>query len=76
MNANMGKVMMIIGGVLLMGGAVIYLLGDKIRWNWLGNLPGDIRIEKENFKLYFPLMTSILLTLVVNVLIWIFKKLS
>ncbi|WP_255406910.1 DUF2905 domain-containing protein [Flectobacillus sp. BAB-3569] len=67
---------MIIGGMLVLGGAVIYLLEDKIRWDWLGNLPGDIRIEKGNFKLYFPLMTSIILTLVVNVLIWIFKKLS
>ena len=72
----MGKLIMIIGGMLVLGGAVIYLLEDKIRWDWLGNLPGDIRIEKGNFKLYFPLMTSILLTLVVNVLIWIFKKLS
>ncbi|MGX7688728.1 hypothetical protein BWI92_26125 [Flectobacillus sp. BAB-3569] len=72
----MGKLIMIIGGMLVLGGAVIYLLEDKIRWDWLGNLPGDIRIEKGNFKLYFPLMTSIILTLVVNVLIWIFKKLS
>ena len=72
----MGKLIMIIGGMLMLGGAVIYLLEDKIRWDWLGNLPGDIRIEKGNFKLYFPLMTSIILTLVVNVLIWIFKKLS
>ncbi|MDI9861447.1 DUF2905 domain-containing protein [Flectobacillus roseus] len=72
----MGKLIMIIGGMLVLGGAVIYLLEDKIRWDWLGNLPGDIRIEKGNFKLYFPLMTSILLTFVVNVLIWIFKKLS
>ena len=72
----MGKLIMIIGGMLVLGGAVIYLLEDKIRWDWLGNLPGDIKIEKGNFKLYFPLMTSILLTLVVNVLIWIFRKLS
>ncbi|WP_310589589.1 DUF2905 domain-containing protein [Flectobacillus longus] len=77
MNANLGKLIMLVGIVLVIGGAAIYFLADKIdRWNWLGNLPGDIRIEKENFKLFVPITTSILLTIILNLLIWLFKKLS
>jgi len=77
MNANLGKLIMLVGVVLVIGGATIYFLADKIdRWNWLGNLPGDIRIEKENFKLFAPITTSILLTIILNLLIWLFKKLS
>ncbi|MFY7828580.1 MAG: DUF2905 domain-containing protein [Flectobacillus sp.] len=77
MNVHLGKLIMLIGAVLLVGGAVIYFLADKIdSWNWLGNLPGDIRIEKENFKLFVPITTSILLTIILNLLLWLFKKLS
>ncbi len=77
MNVHLGKLIMLIGAVLLVGGAVIYFLADKIdSWNWLGNLPGDIRIERENFKLFVPITTSILLTIILNLLLWLFKKLS
>ncbi|MDI9872827.1 DUF2905 domain-containing protein [Flectobacillus roseus] len=70
MNANLGKLIMLVGVVLVIGGTTIYFLADKIdRWNWLGNLPGDIRIEKENFKLFAPITTSILLTIILNLLI-------
>jgi DUF2905 family protein len=40
----------------------------------LGRLPGDIAIERENFRFYFPLMTSILLSLVFSVVLWLVNR--
>ena len=62
---------------LLILGAVLLLAG--LAWPWLsrlglGHLPGDIHIERENFSFHFPLMTSILVSLVVSVLFWIFRR--
>ncbi len=62
---------------LIIIGAVIVLLG--LLWPWiqklnLGRLPGDIAIEKENFGFYFPLMTSIIVSVILTVLIWLFRR--
>ena len=53
-------------------GIIIYFFHDKL--NWIGRLPGDIRIEKENFRFYFPITTMILLSVVVTVIIWLARK--
>lgn len=72
-----------IGRFLMIGGIVIFLLGGGIylaaRFGLpLGRLPGDIRIEGSNGSLYFPVTSSILvsvvLTILLNVLVRIFKK--
>ncbi|RLC49032.1 MAG: DUF2905 domain-containing protein [Candidatus Cloacimonadota bacterium] len=42
--------------------------------SYFGKLPGDIRIEKENFKFYFPITSMILISIVINIIIRIFKK--
>ncbi len=65
---QLGKVLMIAGSVFLAVGALL-LLSDKIPF--IGKLPGDIHIKKENFQIYFPLTTSILLSLVINLVLWI-----
>lgn len=54
-------------------GLIIWLTGNKM--HWIGNLPGDIRIEKENVKFYFPITTMILLSVLFTLIIWIYKKL-
>lgn len=61
------KILIIAGLVLLAGGLIWYFFGDKL--SWLGRLPGDIRIERENFRFYFPITTMILLSLLLT-LIW------
>ncbi len=38
--------------------------------SWLGRLPGDIRIERENFRFYFPVVTCLLLSLVLTLILW------
>jgi len=68
-----GKYIVIFGGIIILIGIVLMLFGNKL--NWLGNLPGDIKIEKENFKLYFPVTTMILLSVVLTIAMWIIRKL-
>jgi H+/Cl- antiporter ClcA len=67
-----GKIIIGIGLLLVVVGIVVYLAGDKL--NWLGRLPGDIRVEKENFRLYFPITTMILISVVISVLVRFFQK--
>ncbi len=62
---------MLIGIVLLIAGAAFYFLKGI---PFLGKLPGDILIKKENFTFYFPLATSLLLSLLLTLLFYFFKK--
>jgi Protein of unknown function (DUF2905) len=71
LNSETGKIIIGVGLLLVLVGSVVYFLGNKL--HFIGNLPGDIRIEKENFNLYFPITTMLLLSLIVNVLIRIYK---
>lgn len=59
--------------------AGIVLLAIGLAWPWLskfpfGRLPGDIRIVREGFSFYFPLTTSLLVSAIITVLLWIFKR--
>ncbi|RVU01423.1 DUF2905 domain-containing protein [Mucilaginibacter limnophilus] len=51
LNSETGKYIIIAGAVILLAGLLVYFWGDKL--NWLGHLPGDIRIERENLRFYF-----------------------
>lgn len=67
MTPQLGKWIMAAGLILFVVGVIVYFSGSKLRW--IGHLPGDIRIEKDNFRLYFPITTIILLSLLVNLII-------
>jgi len=69
----MGKVLIFFGIILIILG-LIFLFIDKIPL--LGKLPGDIRIEKKNFVFYFPLTTSIILSLILTIIINIILRLK
>lgn len=58
--------LLIIGGIVLIVVGLLWQVGG--RFLNLGRLPGDIVIEKENFKFYFPLMTSIIISIVLTLL--------
>lgn len=73
MNEETGKYIIIAGVVLLIVGVVIYFFHDKLYW--LGRLPGDIRIEKENFRFYFPITTMIIISAVFWLALWLYRKL-
>jgi hypothetical protein len=72
MSSDTGKWVMIIGILVVLAGVVIYFFHDKM--NWIGRLPGDIRIEKENFKFYFPITTMIIFSLLLTLIIQLIKK--
>jgi uncharacterized membrane protein len=72
MNSQTGKWIIVAGILIVVIGVLIYFFHDKL--NWLGKLPGDIRIEKENFRFYFPITTMIIVSVVLTILISIFKK--
>ena len=72
MDQNTGKYIIFIGIAVVVIGVLIYLLHDK--FHWIGRLPGDIRIEKENFRFYFPIVTMIVFSLVLTLIINLIKK--
>jgi hypothetical protein len=58
-------------------GVVILLVG--LLWPWLaklglGRLPGDIRIEREGFHFYFPITTGLIISIVLSLILWLFRK--
>lgn len=67
------KLLIGIGAVLIVAGLLAWALQGKL--NWLGRLPGDIRIERDNFRFYFPITTLILLSLLLNLIIWAVRRL-
>jgi len=73
MNSETGKWIIGIGVIITLVGIIIYFFSDKL--NWIGRLPGDIRIEKENFRFYFPIVTMILFSLLGTLIIWLIRKL-
>jgi hypothetical protein len=68
---SIGKILIICGVVLVVLGLIL-ILGDKIPW--IGRLPGDIYIKREKFTFYFPLMTSIIISLLLTLLFALFRK--
>jgi hypothetical protein len=72
MNSVTGKYLIIAGGLLLLAGVIIYFFHDKL--HWIGRLPGDIRVEKENFRFYFPITTMILLSLLITALLAVIRR--
>lgn len=66
----MQRALIVIGLVLLVAG---------LTWPWLsrlpfGRLPGDFSVERENFSFFFPLATSVVVSIVISALIWLFRK--
>ena len=71
MPGDFGKTLMTVGGVLVALGALLSLGG---RIPWLGRLPGDIVIERENFRVYFPIVTSIVISIILTLLAAVFRR--
>ncbi|HTM67177.1 MAG TPA: DUF2905 domain-containing protein [Flavipsychrobacter sp.] len=69
---RVGKLVTITGIVIVVAGVAIWLLGDKLRF--LGRLPGDIRIERENVRVFIPITTMILVSVVLSLILWLIQK--
>lgn len=68
---NFGKILIVLGLVIVVVG-LVFIFGTKIPW--LGRLPGDITWKGKNFTFYFPLATSILVSIVLTVIFYLINR--
>jgi len=69
--SEIGKLLIVFGVLIAVIGVVIVLAG---RLPWIGRLPGDIYVRRGNFTFYFPLATSILVSIVLTLIFWLFGR--
>jgi hypothetical protein len=72
MDQQTGKYLLVAGILIVIVGLLIYFFHPYFKW--IGRLPGDIRIERQNFKFYFPITTMIIFSIIATLLFSIFKK--
>lgn len=70
-NENSFGWILLILGLVIAGIGLVWILAPSIPW--LGHLPGDIRIETENTRFYFPLTTCLLLSLLLSLVLWLVR---
>lgn len=68
---SLAKMLIFFGILLIVIGGVI-LLANKIPG--IGRLPGDIYIQKQNFSFYFPITTCIIISIILSIIFWLFKR--
>jgi hypothetical protein len=69
--STLGRSLIIVGLVIAALGALLTFVG---RVPWLGKLPGDVYYESERVKIYFPLATSIVVSIVLSLLFYLFRR--
>jgi hypothetical protein len=72
--SGFGKILIGFGAVIMVMGALLLLAGRLPGLGPIGKLPGDILIRRENFTFYFPITTSILASIVLSLLAWLFFR--
>ncbi len=68
---DLGRVLMLLGGLVFAVGVLLTLAG---KLPWFGRLPGDIVVERGPVTVYFPLATSLVLSVVLSLLFWFFRR--
>jgi hypothetical protein len=71
MSSELGR-LLIVAGILLIAVGLLLTFGGKL--NFIGKLPGDLRIERENFSFFFPLGTCLLVSLLLSLILWVFRR--
>lgn len=72
MNNETGKWIIVIGAIIVLIGIIVYFFHDKL--HWIGRLPGDIRVERGNFRFYFPITTLIIISVLFTVIVNLIKR--
>jgi uncharacterized protein HemY len=73
--SELGKILVGLGLVVVLLGVILLLAGNfSGKVPWLGRLPGDIYIDRGNWKFYFPVTTSLLISVVVSLLLYFFGR--
>ncbi|HEU4388849.1 MAG TPA: DUF2905 domain-containing protein [Blastocatellia bacterium] len=70
---TIGRYLVFLGAAVIAVGIIFIILG-RFPGLKIGRLPGDIYIERGNWKFYFPLMTSIIVSLILSLLLWLFSR--
>jgi hypothetical protein len=73
MPGGLGKLLIAAGAAIALVG-VLLVLGERFPGLRIGRLPGDIAIERDRFRFYFPLGTSILLSVVLTLVLWLLGR--
>jgi hypothetical protein len=68
---DLGKLLVVFGVLIVVAGLVLMLVG---RVPFLGRLPGDIHVQRGNWTFYFPLATSLLVSVVLSLLLYVFGR--
>lgn len=68
---SLGKTLMVFGAIIFIVGLIAHFGGKVINF---GRLPGDIRIEGQNFGIYFPIVSSIVLSIILTIILNIFGR--
>jgi len=70
---SLGKILITVG-VVFIGLGILLLFSDRLSFLRIGRLPGDVIYRRGNFTFYFPIVTSIVLSLVLTLLFWVFGR--
>jgi hypothetical protein len=68
---EIGRLLIVLGVVIVLAGGVLLLAG---RIPWLGRLPGDIVIRRDHVTFYFPIVTSVILSIVLTLVLNLFRR--
>ncbi len=68
---DLGRALIILGGIIAAVGVLLVFSG---KLPWLGRLPGDIYVKKENFSFFFPITTCILVSIIISFILWLIRK--
>ncbi|HWQ91953.1 MAG TPA: DUF2905 domain-containing protein [Clostridia bacterium] len=69
--SELGKILFLTGLVIAVAGLMLWM---GIGRGWLGRLPGDIQYSRGNFSFYFPIVTCILVSVLLTIILWIFRR--
>jgi hypothetical protein len=70
---SLGRTLLVLGAVVALLG-VILLVADRLPGLRIGRLPGDISVQRDRWSFYFPLGTSIIVSVVLTLLLWLFSR--
>lgn len=75
MTPQLGKILVLLGLVLVAFGAFVWLGGGSLL-GWFGRLPGDIRVERPGFRFYAPIVSMLLVSLLLSLIMWLVRRLG
>jgi len=70
---TIGRYLVILGAAIVVIGVLLTVVA-RFPGLRIGRLPGDIYIERDGWRVYFPLMTSILLSIILSLILWLFSR--